>query len=229
MYRLGTPQNSEACSAIRMLTQVNDGLVDQSENKLKLALLGHVNPTPLSNADLNGRSLIRDALEEFERDYDALTANKTDSRVLYDKNKGGFFSSLSKGDPITEKGRAYGLVADIDIELKTKDGQYSTANTALLGGYVIESSPLVYPVAMAQSHRDPDQIYVVSMHADDELGGSEGVLNPEYSSTIQMESDASLKMRPDLTLGGAGGNGGDLVGGIPKYGNGFYVSKYCVA
>jgi hypothetical protein len=79
---------------------------------------------------------------------------------------------------------------------------------------------------MTQSRRDPDQIYVVSMHADDEPDGDQGVLNPEYSATIQMESDATLRMRPDLTLGGAGGNGADLVGGVPKYGDSFYVSKY---
>lgn len=206
-----------------MLSQIEDGLVDQSPNKLKVALLGHVNPTPLSAADLSGRAL--QSLQEFEQDYDLLTSNGTDTRQLYDKNKGGFFSSLSKSDPITVQGRAYGFVADIDIELKLNDGQYDSANTALLGGSVLESSPLVYPVAMTQSRRDPDQVYVVSMHADAEVGGSEGVLNPEYSATIQMESDATLRMRPDLTLGGAGGNGADLVGGVPKYGDGFYVSK----
>ena len=54
------------------------------------------------------------------------------------------------------------------------------------------------------------------MHSDKE---SE-VLNPEYKSTIQEESDGSLRMRPDATLGGAGGNGGDVVGGVPKYGTG---------
>lgn len=206
-----------------MLSQVEDGLVDQSANKLKLALLGHVNPTPLSPADLNNRAL--GAVSEFKGDYEFLSVNSTEARQLYDKNKGGFFSSLSKSDPITEQGHAYGFVADIDIELKLNDGEYGSANTALLGGFVLESSPVVYPVAMTQSRRDPDQIYVVSMHTDNEFGGSGGVLNPEYTATIQMESDATLRMRPDLTLGGAGGNGADLVGGVPKYGEGFYVSK----
>lgn len=209
-----------------MLTQVEDGLVDQSSNTLKLALLGYVNPTPLSSADLNGRALQDaqnyDSLYSFE--YTSNGTSSVETRLLYDKNKGGLFSSLSKGEPITEKGRAYGFVADIDVELKLTDGEYNTANTALLGGYVLESSPLVYPVAMTQSRRDPDQIYVVSMHGD-ESGDSDSVLNPEYGATIQMESDASLRMRPDLTLGGAGGNGANLVGGIPKYGDGFYVSK----
>eukprot|EP00804_Cyclotella_cryptica_P008265 CCRYP_020398-RB/>CCRYP_020398-RB protein AED:0.03 eAED:0.03 QI:794/1/1/1/0/0.5/2/130/858 len=213
-----------------MLSQVNDNLVDESKNKLKLALLGHVNPTPLSHADLNSRLLTQDTLTIQESEegigYEVFGTNNTDaieSRQLYDKNKGGFFSSLSKSEPITETGRAYGFVVDIDIELKLNDGGDTTANTALLGGYVLESSPLVYPVAMTQSRRDPDQIYVVSMHADQ---GSEGVLNPEYTATIQMESDASLRMRPDVTLGGAGGNGADMVGGVPKYGDAFYVSEF---
>ena len=229
--RLGTPQNSETCSSLLMLTNVDDNLIDESKNKLKLGLLGHVNPTPLSYADLNSRLLTEDNImrttpeSEEGSGYEYFGTNSTgviESRQLYDKNKGGFFSSLSKSDPITEKGRAYGFVVDIDIELKLNDGEDPTANTALLGGYVLESSLLVYPVAMTQSRRDPNQIYVVSMHADQ---GSEGVLNPEYTATIQMESDASLRMRPDLTLGGAGGNGEDMVGGVPKYGDAFYVSE----
>lgn len=212
-----------------MLTHVNDDLIDESKNKLKLGLLGHVNPTPLSYADLNSRALTGDTMmrttENEDGGYEYFGTNSTGaigSRQLYDKNKGGFFSSLSRSDPITEKGRAYGFVVDIDIELKLNDGENPTANTALLGGYVLESSPLVYPVAMTQSRRDPNQIYVVSMHADQV---SEGMLNPEYTATIQMESDASLRMRPDLTLGGAGGNGADMVGGVPKYGDAFYVSE----
>lgn len=222
-----------------MLSQIQDGLVDSSDNKLKLTLLGHVNPTPLSGADLNGRFLQESKKYEHKSSGSiSSTASFTTSRTLYDKNKGGFFSSLSRSDPITTQGRAYGFIADIDIELKSNNdkSEYSSANTALLGGYTLESSPIVYPVAMTQSRRDPDQIYVVSMHSgDDESNndsgnknnGSSGVLiNPEYTATIQMEADASLRMRPDLTLGGAGGNGAEMVGGVPKYGNGFYVSEF---
>ena len=223
-----------------MLSQIQDGLVDSSDNKLKLTLLGHVNPTPLSGADLNGRFLQESKKYEHKSSPGSIssTASFTTSRTLYDKNKGGFFSSLSRSDPITTQGRAYGFIADIDIELKSNNdkSEYSSANTALLGGYTLESSPIVYPVAMTQSRRDPDQIYVVSMHSgDDESNndsgnknnGSSGVLiNPEYTATIQMEADASLRMRPDLTLGGAGGNGAEMVGGVPKYGNGFYVSEF---
>ena len=163
-------------------------------------------------------------------------ASSTISRTLYDKNKGGFFSSLSRSDPITTKGRAYGFIADIDIELISSNdsSEYSSANTALLGGYTLESSPIVYPVAMTQSRRDPDQIYVVSMHSGDDENDDNGnknygsgvLTNPEYTATVQMEADASLRMRPDLTLGGAGGNGAEMVGGVPKYGDGFYVSEY---
>ena len=60
---------------------------------------------------------------------------------------------------------------------------------------------MLYPVAMTQNKRDPNQIYVVSMHNDSD----EALVNPEYGASTREELDGSLHRRPDLTLGGGVG------------------------
>ena len=50
--RFGTPHNAEACSAVLLMAGVRDGLL-QTTAQLKLVLLGHVNPSPLSSAEMN--------------------------------------------------------------------------------------------------------------------------------------------------------------------------------
>jgi hypothetical protein len=155
-------------------------------------------------------------------------------------------SSSSSSTTIAGKGRAYGFVADFDLSLTlddkftsslTSDTSYNNAYGALLGGTVLDSSPLVYPAAMTQNSRDPNQVYVVSMHSDgfvdddddDEVGGaSSSSLNPEYTAdyALEQEVDGVLRERSDMTMGGAGlgTTGAKLVrGGVPKYGTDFYV------
>ncbi len=174
-------------------------------------------------------------------------------------NRGGLFHTFLGGDdvvaaePITETGRAYGFVADFDISLTTNgeftpflpdDAGFANAYGALLGGGVLDGSDRVYPIAMTQSGRDPNQIYVVSMHSedyidhdydDDDDGGGGGdataapyALNPEYTAkyALEQEIDGILRERSDMTMGGAGMGyrASNLVGGgVPKYGNDFYV------
>ena len=167
-------------------------------------------------------------------------------------NGGGFLHSLLDGESsmISERGRAYGFVADFDLSLTLDDKftplppssdtttSYSNAYGALLGGAVLDSSPLVYPAAMTQNRRDPNQVYVVSMHSDggdvgddDAAGGgasSSSMLNPEYTAdyALEQEVDGILRERSDMTMGGAGLSavGARLVGGgVPKYGSDFYV------
>jgi len=307
--RFGTPQNSEACSSILMLPKVNDALL-QTSAQLKLALLGHVNPAPMSSADANamgpgpGPSIVsvrgegdedhednnngddQDGsgrhhrrtrrLEQREennpnsesgvgghggdhggggvhssksnppkRNKQNQSNRKTSSANGGNNNRGGFLHSISDNGPITEGGRAYGFVADFDLSL-TVDAEFTATSMsvdpsvgatfnnaygALLGGHVLESSPVIYPVAMTQNKRDPNQIYVVSMHSDN----AEAVVNPEYGASTREELDGSLHRRPDLTLGGAGGrmsgggsSRGPLLsggggGGVPKFGTDFYV------
>jgi len=252
--RFGTPRNSEACSSVLMLPKVNDALL-QSSAQMKLVLLGHVNPTPMSSADMNavgpgafdagsggGRNLKREWLLEDEGDGSSSSKQWSEGDSDEDRrlqssansvNRGGFFHSLSGGSPITAKGRAYGFVADFDLSLTMdesfsasipSDTSFNNAYGALLGGGVLESSPLVYPAAMTQNKRDPNQLYVVSMHSDSD----EVVINPEYQSNPDASAwvdpvDGTLHERADETVGGAGGSGSDLVGGVPKYGSDFYV------
>jgi len=270
--RFGTPQSSEACSSILMLPGVNDALL-QTSSQLKLAMLGHVNPTPLSSAEVNAlgppggdyEPSIDDVqvgpydgrtLQGYELEMDRLvrSASQQTIRGAHDSrqsgsggqqqqktggesekgrelqaagNRGGFLHSISGAGPVTEGGRSYGFILDFDLSLTLDetfttapdDSTFQNAYGALLGGHVLESSPLVYPVAMAQNKRDPNQLYIVSLHSDNE----EVILNPEYTTTTQEELDSSLHNRPDMTMGGAGGSGAKLVGGVPKYGNDFYV------
>lgn len=208
--RFGTKHNSETCSSILVLPKVNDSLL-QTTAQLKLALLGHVNPTPITEADV--RAAGPDALGND------------------DVNRGGFLHSIAEGGPIVQKGRAYGFVVDFDLSLTLdetfttslpNDTAFENAYGAMLGGVALNSSPLVYPTAFTQNKRDPNQIYVVSMHSDDDAV----VANPEYKPEAAFEEvDGALRERSDMTMGGAGlGKGSALVGGgVPKYGTDFYV------
>lgn len=267
--RFGTPQNAEACSSVLMLPEVNDALL-QTPAQLKLALLGHVNPAPMSSAEVNAmgpsvtgnggggrrreRRLEQKGVEtrngnsigtgpNSDEGGDSLKSNlqyrklrqSESERRLDDGNRGGILHSIADSAPITEGGRAYGFVLDYDLSL-TADETFSSENAdatfrnaygALLGGHVLDSSPLVYPVAATQNRRDPNQLYVVSIHSEEE----EVVVNPEYGTTTREELDGGLHKRPDLTLGGAGGSMGRIAsstegattGGVPKYGTDFYV------
>ncbi|KAL9184569.1 hypothetical protein ACHAXT_012539 [Thalassiosira profunda] len=208
--RFGTPQNAEACSSVLMLPQVHDALL-RSPAQLKLALLGHVTPTPLSAAEAASSV--------------ALPAGASNA----DTDRGGFLHSLS-GSPEeveTNEGRAYGFVADFDVSLTADetfaqapdDTSFHNAYGALLGGAVLDGSALVYPVAMAQNKRDRNQLYVVSMHSEN----GAAVPNPDYHTTAREELDGTIHARADATLGGAGGDGARLVGGAPQYGSDFYV------
>jgi hypothetical protein len=302
--RFGTPQNSEACSSLLTLPHVNDALL-HSSNQLKLVLLGHVNPEPLSEVELEqlreklggsggsggsgevgsefdvggggnngGRRLEQQKQVEETTHHDKQTQQQQQQQQQQERphqqqeqeqeqnrsleqpeiNQGGFFTSLSHnspsgsgsgggggGNPLTHNGRAYGFLIDFDIsltpneefEIETSsptapihDLDMNNAYGALLGGYVLESSPLVYPIDLTQNLRDPNQLYVVSMHSDNE----NEVYNPEYVTSAEEEVNVELHSRPDVTLGGAGGaitaaaaGGGLLVGGVPKYGSNFYV------
>lgn len=256
--RFGTPQNSETCSSILMLPQVNDALL-QSSAQLKLAMLGHVNPAPLTSAEVKAMGPVHQ--EEDSDDYYPVGGGERRERRLkggsrnqqhdervgeegrllgYDGNRGGFLHSLSSSpQPITKPGRSYGFMVDFDVSLTldetftaaAADGSFSNAYGALLGGYVLESSPLVYPVAMTQNKRDPNQIYVVSMHMDNDDDESNKIedmteaqlLNPEYAQHLREELDGVIHYRADTTVGGAGGSGSRMVGGVPKYGTDFYV------
>ena len=218
--RFGTSNNSEVCSSILMLPKVNDALIS-GNGQLKVALLGHVNPTPLS------------------ADAEALTGGSQTGpdafgSAVAPKKEGGLLHSLSTNPPITTEGRAYGFIIDFDVSLTANETftpslpqnvQPNNAYGALLGGTVLDSSPLVYPTSMTQNKRDPNQLYVVSMHSDDD--SEEVVLNPEYKADAALELiDGQLRERADMTLGGAGHgiNGIKLVrGGVPKYGKDFYV------
>ena len=74
---------------------------------------------------------------------------------------------------------------------------------------------------MTQNKRDPNQIYVVSMHSDND----EALVNPKYGVSTREELDGSLHRRPNLTLSRAGGrmsSGGRsrgplLLGGIARW------------
>jgi len=210
--RFGTAHHSEACSALVALPRVDDALL-QKEGQFKIALLGHVNPIPLSSQE----SSVVDGGGKFN---------------------GGLLSSLSTAGPVQSKARSYGFVADLDVSLvsnsqpapqSSSQSSSSGAYGAFLGGYVLESSPLVYPVALAQNTRDPNQIYVVSMHADDPP--ADDAVASRYATPLSHEVDGTLRDRPDLTLGGSGGTGMEwmegrrdwYLGGIPKYGEEFYV------
>ena len=211
--RFGTSTNSEVCSSILMLPKVNDALIS-GNGQLKVALLGHVNPTPTVGGGLQtGPDAFGSAVAP---------------------NDGGLLHSLSTNPPITTEGHAYGFIIDFDLSLTANEtftpslpqnAQPNNAYGALLGGTVLDSSPLVYPTSMTQNKRDPNQLYVVSMHSDDD--SEEVVLNPEYKADAALELiDGQLRERADMTLGGAGHgiNGIKLVrGGVPKYGKDFYV------
>ena len=140
---------------------------------------------------------------------------KTSSANGGNNNRGGFLHSILNNGPITEGNRAYGFVANFDLSL-TVDAKFTvtsmsvdpsvgtTCNSAygaLLGRHVLESSPVIDSVAMTQNKRDPNQIYVVSMHSNND----EALVNPKYGASMGEELDGSLHRRPDLTLGGAGG------------------------
>ena len=271
--KFGTRQNSEACSSLLSLSYdaVDDSLL-QSPSQRKIVLLGHVNPVPLSEAELErlraqqsnnnnsnngggGGGSSRQLLQQDGKDVVPTIRSllqqeqSNELRSLQQSNnmnQGGLFSSLSEtlytqlndGGPLTKNGRAYGFLIDFDVSL-TQDQDFMTfslssspttnfdlnyAYGALLGGHVLESSPLVYPVDFTQNGRDPNQLYVVSMHSDNE----NEVYNPEYTTSAEEEVNANLLARPDVILGGAGGatTGGDeglFVGGVPKYGSEFYV------
>ncbi len=227
--RFGTPQNSEACSSLLSLPHdsVNDGLL-QSQSQFKLVLLGHVNPVPLSANEL-------ELLKQKEN------GNADPPTKL---NQGGLFTSISHnnsggGGPLAHNGRAYGFLLDFDVSL-TPNQEFQTTSTptannnnslldmnnaygALLGGYVLESAPLVYPIDITHNARDPNQLYVVSMHSDEERE----VYNPEYTTSAEEEVNVELYARPDVTLGGAGGSVASTtfssMGGVPKFGTDFYV------
>lgn len=265
--RFGTPQNSEACSSLLTLPHVNDALL-HSSNQLKLVLLGHVNPEPLSEVELEqlreklsgggsggevgsefdvgggGNNGGRRRLEQQKQVEETIHHDKQTQQQQQERphqqqeqerehnrsleqpeiNQGGFFTSLSHNnnspsgsgggggsDPLTHNGRAYGFLIDFDIsltpneefEIETSptapihDLDMNNAYGALLGGYVLESSPLVYPIDLTQNLRDPNQLYVVSMHSDN---GNE-VYNPEYVTSAEEEVNAELHSRPDVTLG----------------------------
>lgn len=210
--RFGTAHHSEACSALVALPRVDDALL-QHEGQFKIALLGHVNPIPLSSQE----------------------SSNVDGGGKFN---GGLLSSLSNAGPVQSKARSYGFVADLDVSLvsnsqpsspTSQSTSSSFAFGAFLGGYVLESSPLVYPVAIAQNTRDPNQIYVVSMHADDPP--ADDAVASHYATPLSHEVDGTLRDRPDLTLGGSGGTGMEwmegrrdwYLGGVPKYGEEFYV------
>lgn len=229
--RFGTKHNSEVCSSILMLPKVNDALL-QTTAQLKLALLGHVNPTPLSSADENAFGAVGGGERRGKRQLRQLESisEKLGSRQLEsDVNRGGFLHSLSENSPVEQWGRAYGFMVDFDLSLTLdetftttlpNDTTFHNAYGALLGGHVLESSPLVYPTAMAQNKRDPNIVYVVSMHSDDDAP----LMNPEYKpGEIVREVDFTLRERADMTFGGAGTSGSKIVGGVPKYGSNFFV------
>mmetsp|Transcript_11383 Transcript_11383/g.16326 ORF Transcript_11383/g.16326 Transcript_11383/m.16326 type:complete len:956 (+) Transcript_11383:286-3153(+) len=266
--RFGTPQNSEACSSLLALPHdsVDDALL-QSHSQLKLVLLGHVNPVPLSAKELEQlKTQQENAGQRLVLEEQQLETTRNDSAKIQMKeqnaaqshqgqrhskrsleqppppklNQGGLFTSISHnnsggGGPLAHNGRAYGFLMDFDVSLTpNQDFQTSTptnnnsldmnnAYGALLGGYVLESAPLVYPIDLAHNVRDPNQIYVVSMHSDEERE----VYNPEYTTSAEEEVNVELYARPDVTLGGAGGvastSSSSSLGGVPKFGTDFYV------
>jgi len=235
--RFGTKHNSEVCSSILMLPKVNDALL-QSAAQMKLALLGHVNPTPLSAADVKAYNGNADAAKNADTGAqyaygggERRQLRQPESSDAREKkyNRGGFLHSLSQNEPILQKGRAYGFMVDFDLSLTLDetftstlpdDQTFQNAYGAILGGTVLESSPLVYPTAMTQNARDANIVYVVSMHSDVE----ETYMNPEYTpSKVLEEIDGVLVERADMTVGGSGTSGWEMVGGVPKYGADFYV------
>ena len=244
--RFGTPHNSETCSSILMLPKVHDALI-RNNSQLKLVLIGHVNPTPISSAEMkksmgpdveyaqfstdmgDNNRYLRGEAEGKERELQSPAEESSNV------NRGGFLHSISSNPPITQEGRAYGFVVDFDISISPQETPRLPAEStteeisssggdiygALLGGYVLESSPLVYPTAIAQNKRDPNQLYVVSMHSDNHNNAE---LNPEYKSDVALELiDGKLRERSDMTLGGAGHGRQGFEGGVPKYGTDFYV------
>ncbi|KAL7549759.1 hypothetical protein ACHAWF_013024, partial [Thalassiosira exigua] len=229
--RFGTPRNAEACSAVLPLPGASDALI-RGEGQAKVALLGHVVPTPLSSADSAamgppGRRERR--LTSRPRAPDDVDAGEgprpePDGRKLeYEGNRGGFLHSLSTSPPVARPGRAYGFVADFDLSLGLDgDEESGDAFGALLGGRVLDDSPASYPVAIARNGRDANQLYVASMHSDDEAE----VVNPEYPRAGHAAGEGRAGMwsdRADVTLGGAGTSKSKLVGGAPPYGKDFYV------
>lgn len=215
--RFGTPHNLETCSSLIMLPPLQSTEMPH----LKLGLLGHVIPAPLSDAELQALG------DEYAINVDPNGGVQSSST-----NRGGFLHSLSTSAPITKLGHAYGFIADFDVTLTLNEtftlslssdtSSFAYAYGALLGGFLLESSPLVYSTTMTHNKRDPDQIYVVSMHHDD----VDGMFNPDYTSYDGMEHvDDILRARVDVTMGGAGlGTGTKLVkGGVPMYGNNFYA------
>ena len=216
--RFGTAHNLETCSSLIMLPPLQSTEMPH----LKLGLLGHVIPTPLSTAEL----------QALGDEYAINVSPKKDGAQSSSTNRGGFLHSLSTKAPVTELGHAYGFIADFDVTLTLNEtftqslssdaSSFAYAYGALLGGFLLESSPLVYPITMTRNKRDPDQIYVVSMHHDD----VDEMFNPDYTSYDGMELvDDILRARVDVTMGGAGlGTGTKLVkGGVPMYGNNFYA------
>jgi len=275
--RFGTPQNSEACSSLLSLPHdsVSDALL-QSSSQLKLVLLGHVNPVPLSEEELEqlnrnqedvGQRQLLEEQQQLETTRKGGGANIQNESAIHEAqshqgkqqhskrslqqqpqppqlNQGGLFTSISHnnsggGGPLAHNGRSYGFLIDFDVSL-TPNQEFQTpsittspnnnsldmnnAYGALLGGYVLESSPLVYPIDLTHNVRDPNQLYVVSMHSDEERE----VYNPEYTTSAEEEVNVELYARPDVTLGGAGGairssSSFSSLGGVPKFGSDFYV------
>ena len=219
--RFGTPLNMEACSSIELLPGVNDSLL-QNGAQFKLAMMGHVTPTPMTSAEV----------EQSERGQGG---GRLRARGLQTSNRGALLHSIAKTHPVTREGRAYSFLLDFDVSLTVdeqfsigdlpSDTTFSRAYGAFLGGYVFDSSPLVYSVAMTQNARDANQVYTVSFQSDDDFVN----INPDFEKVVLQSKMLNANVengaieRFDSTLGGAGGGGAELIGGAPVYGKNFYV------
>jgi len=219
--RFGTSLNMEACSSIELLPGVSDSLL-QNGAQFKLAMMGHVNPTPMTSAEV----------QQSERGQGDRSLR---ARGLQTSNRGGLLHSIAKTHPVTREGRAYSFLLDFDVSLTVdenfsigdlpSDTTFSRAYGAFLGGCVFDSSPLVYSVAMTQNARDANQVYTVSLQSDDDFVN----INPDFEKVVLQSKMLNANVengvieRFDGTLGGAGGGGAELVGGVPVYGSDFYV------
>ena len=130
-WRFNTLHNNKACSALLLLSGVNDALL-RTSTQLKLVLLGHVTLALLSSAEVNapwppdtagaagdagsatgpgdhGRGRGLDQQEPQERPGAGGRVLKADKGA----NRGGFLHSLSPSSrPVVAGGRAYGFVAN---------------------------------------------------------------------------------------------------------------------
>jgi len=232
--RFGTPQNSEACSSLLTLPHVNDALL-HSSNQLKLVLLGHVNPEPLSEVELEqlreklGGSGGSGGSGEVGSEFDVGGGGNNGGRRLEQQKQ---VEETTHHDKQTQQQQQQQQQQERPHQQQEQEQEQNRSleqPEINQGGFftsLSHNSPSGSGSGGGGGGNPLTHNGLVSMHSDNE----NEVYNPEYVTSAEEEVNVELHSRPDVTLGGAGGaitaaaaGGGLLVGGVPKYGSNFYV------